>query len=78
MGIERDRLTELHEDLRSTAEDLAADAARVRQIETEKAGLHPTDPKVAKLAEESEELTAQMADKAKIQSALIEEAQSPS
>jgi hypothetical protein len=75
MGTESSRMTELQDDLRATAEDMAADAERVREIETEKSDLPVDHPRTARLSVESEALTAQMAEKAKAQMALVEKAQ---
>ncbi len=75
MGTESDRLAKIEEDLKATADDLAADAARIREIETRKTELPASAPETAALAEEGETLIEQMADKAKVQSALVEQAQ---
>jgi hypothetical protein len=75
MDTESDRLTDLHDDLKATADDLAADAERVQQIEGEKSDLPIDHPKTAKLAEETDALIEGMTEKAKVQNALIEEAQ---
>ena len=68
------RLTDIAADIKATGDDIAADAERVRQIETEKVSLRADDPRVVGLARESEALTAQMAVKAKVETALVEEA----
>jgi hypothetical protein len=73
MDREPDDMSELRDDLRATAEDLAADADRVGQIEREKKQLPPGHPKGIKLARESERVTAEMAEKAKIETALMEQ-----
>jgi polyhydroxyalkanoate synthesis regulator phasin len=75
MDTKPDRLTDINDDLKATADDLAADAARVAEIERQKAALEADHPMTAKLAEETEVLIDEMAEKAKIQSALIEKAQ---
>lgn len=64
---------EAADDLRATADDLAADARRVAAIEETKARLDPADPKLVPLARESERLTAKMATKAAVETALAEE-----
>jgi uncharacterized protein YhaN len=68
-------LTELESDLKATSEDIAADAARVKAIEEEKARLSLGDPRLAPLAAESEALTERMNRKAKVESALVEESE---
>jgi hypothetical protein len=72
MDPEPDDMTKLRDDLRATAEDLAADADRVGAIEREKKTLPPGDPKAIELARESERMTAEMAEKAKVETALAE------
>jgi hypothetical protein len=73
MDREPDDMSELRDDLRATAEDLAADADRVGEIERKKKTLPPGDPKGIELARESEQVTAEMAEKAKIETALMEQ-----
>jgi hypothetical protein len=72
MDRKSDDMSELRDDLRATAEDLAADADRVGAIEREKKDLPPGDPKTIELARESEKVTAEMAEKAKVETALAE------
>lgn len=74
MDRERERMSELEEDLKATARDIAADAEQVQAIETEKSDLSAEDPRAAELAEESESLIERMAHKARIETALIDEA----
>ena len=61
-------------DLKATSDDLAADARRVEAIEELKGKLDPTDPRMAGLAAESEAITGEMAQKARMESALRREA----
>ena len=75
MDTESGPLTEMEHDIKATGEDIAADAARVHQIEKEKTALHADDPRLANLSRVSEELTARMADKAKVETALVAEVQ---
>ena len=75
MGRQPDRLMELQEDLRATADDIAADAERVHEIEIEKTELPADHPRTAALAEETESLIEEMARKARIQTSLIDAAQ---
>ena len=72
MGSER--VTEIGDDIKATADDIAADARCVHAIETEKSRLTPDDPRLIELANESEALTAEMAVKAKTETALVESA----
>jgi hypothetical protein len=69
-----ERVTEIGDDIKATADDIATDARRVHAIETEKSGLTPRDPRLIELAHESEALTAEMAVKAKTETALVETA----
>ena len=61
-------------DLKATGEDLAADARHVAAIEDLKVELDPGDPRVVALSVESERITAGMASKAKMETALSREA----
>jgi hypothetical protein len=65
---------ELEADIKATAEDIAADAERIRSIEAEKARLDPSDPRIIELANESEALAAKVAVKAQVETALVTEA----
>ena len=65
-------MTDSIEDLRATADDLAADATRLRDIERRKAAMSPDDPDLAALAAEAERLTEAMASKASVQRELAE------
>jgi hypothetical protein len=76
MDTERDELSELQSDVSATADSVAADAARLATIEAAKAALPLDDPELAVLADEAERLTLNMARKAKVEAALIHEAQS--
>jgi hypothetical protein len=53
VGTERERLSDAESDFQATSEDVAADAARLRSIEEEKARLDPDDPRRAELSEEA-------------------------
>lgn len=75
MDTKRDELSALASDIRVTAEDVAADAARVAVIEKAKAALPVTDPRLPVLAKEAEVLTAKMARAARVETALVSEAQ---
>ena len=65
-------------DLKATSDDLAADARRVAAIEELKSDLDPHDPRMPQLAAESESITADMATKAEMETALVHEARKES
>ena len=67
-------VSDLDDDVRATAESIAADAERLKQIERAKALLSADDPRVAELAREAELLLDEMASKATEQSLLVDEA----
>jgi hypothetical protein len=48
------------EDLHATSEDIAADAARLKAIEQEKAHLDADDPRTLALSEESENIARRL------------------
>jgi hypothetical protein len=75
MDTERNELSDLASDIKVTAADVAADAARVAEIEKTKAGLPANDPRLPELAKESEELAARMALTTKVETALVGKAQ---
>lgn len=56
-------MSELEGDLRATAEDIAADATKLKEIEEKKADLDPTDPLLGQLSAEGERLARQMVPK---------------
>ena len=74
MYAEREPLTEIESDLKATSDDIAADAERIREIELEKTGLAPGDPRLVELARESEAIAGRMLDKTKAETALVDEA----
>jgi hypothetical protein len=63
-------------DLKATTEALAADARRVEAIEELKSDLPASDPRMADLSAEAQQLTAEMATKGQMESALSREAAS--
>jgi hypothetical protein len=75
MDTERDKLTDLESDIKTTGEDLVADALSVVEIEQAKVDLAPDDPRRPVLAKDAEERAASMAEKTKIETELVEEAQ---
>ena len=56
-------MSDLEGDFRATSEDIAADAARLKEIEEEKARLDPTDPRVQALSEEGETIARRLVPK---------------
>ena len=67
-------MTDFEGDLRATAEDIAADAARLQEIEEEKSQLEPSDPRVAELSAESERLAKLLVPKTIAERELSDEA----
>jgi hypothetical protein len=66
-------MNELHDDFRASADDLAADAGRLKSIEEEKATLDAADPRLVKLSEDAEQLVDKMVDKASVQTSRAKE-----
>jgi hypothetical protein len=56
-------MSDLDHDLRATTEDIAADAARLKQIEEEKGRLRPDDPRVLALSQEGEAIARRLVPK---------------
>ena len=54
---------DLESDIQATAQDIAADAANLRAIETEKAEIDPADPRALDLAAQAERLAQGIASK---------------
>ena len=67
-------MSELESDLRATAEDIAADATRLAEIEDEKAGLEADDPRLVELSAEGEALARRLVPKTAAESELAAEA----
>ncbi len=61
------------DDFRATSESLADDAARVRNIEERSAGLQDDDPTLGDLAQQSDDLSRDMAAKSARQAELLRE-----
>jgi hypothetical protein len=68
------RLSELDEDLRSTAEDIFADAGELKAVERVKAGLPAGDPRLLSLAKKAEALGEKIAEKTATERKLADEA----
>ena len=69
-------MPDLENDLRATAEDIAADAARLARIEQEKSGLDGDDPRMAELSAKSEELARRIVPKAAAEREIADQLQS--
>ena len=61
------------QDLRATEDSIRRDADHVKTLEEEKAALDPTDPRVVRLSEQVERITARLQDKAAAERELSEE-----
>ena len=61
------------DDLKATAEDIAADAGRLEAIESHKAELDADDPRMVELSAESEELARRIVPKTVAQRELVHE-----
>jgi hypothetical protein len=61
------------DDLKATAEDIAADAGRLEAIETQKAELDADDPRMVELAAESEQLARRIVPKTVAERELADE-----
>ena len=75
--MDSERRRDAATDLKATADDLVHDARRVEALDGLKAELDPDDPMMKPLADESEQLTDEMAHKAKVESELRRRAASP-
>lgn len=65
---------DLESDIQATAEDIAADADTLRDIEAEKADLNPADPRALELAARAVELARGIATKTIVEHELVAEA----
>jgi hypothetical protein len=70
-------MSELDNDLRATAEDIATDAARLSRIEGEKAGLEADDPRMVELSAEGEQLARRILPKSVAERELADLAAEP-
>ncbi len=73
MDSERD-MSEVAQDLRATSEDIAADAAALKELEERKAKLEPADRRVLAISEAAEDLAERIAAKASAETALAKDA----
>jgi hypothetical protein len=62
-------------DLRATAEDIAADSARLTTIEVDKTGLDADDPRLTDLSAESEQIARRLVPKAVAERQLVDQLQ---
>jgi hypothetical protein len=65
------------DDIRATAEDLAADAQRIEEIELAKGHLDVDDPRMMELSAESERIARRMVPKTVAERELVDEAAAP-
>lgn len=65
---------DLENDIQATAEDIAADADVLQEIEAEKAGIDPADPRALELAARAVELARGIATKTSVEHELVAEA----
>ena len=66
-------MSELENDMRATAESIAADAARLSGIEAEKAALEADDPRLVELSVESDKLARRIVPKTAAERELAEQ-----
>lgn len=66
-------MSETENDLRSTAEDIAAEAARLASIEVEKTRLDARDPRIADLSSESERIVRHLVPKTIAERELVDD-----
>lgn len=67
-------MSDLEGDFRATTEDIAADAARLKEIEEEKSGLDPADPQAQALSKESEGIARRLVPKTVAEREIADEA----
>lgn len=65
------------DDIRATADDLAADAHRLEEIEFAKGHLDVDDPRMVELSAESERIARRMVPKTVAERELVDEAAAP-
>ena len=73
MDPERD-LSEVAQDLRATAEDIAADAVKLKELEERKAELEPGDDRLVTLSEAAEDLAERIVAKTTAETLLAKDA----
>src|SRR5436189_17910 len=73
----RTAMSDQEQDLRATEEDIAADSTRLADIEREKAGLEPDDPRLTQLSAEGERLARRIVPKTVAERDIADEVASP-
>jgi ERCC4-type nuclease len=68
-------LSETQDDLRTTAQSIAADAEQLKQVEEAKTELAADDPRLSVLTAKAERIIDEISSKGELQSALAEELQ---
>jgi hypothetical protein len=66
-------VSDAENDLRATAEDIAADSARLTRIEVEKARLDGDDPRLTDLSAESEKIARRLVPKTVAERELVDQ-----
>ena len=66
-------MSDLHDDIRATGEDIAAEAARLTEIEGEKSSLGVDDPRQAELSAEGEAIARRLVPKTAAERALADD-----
>ena len=67
-------MSELQDDIRSTAESIASDAEKLKRLEESKAAMSIDDPELPELAEQIDRLIEEINAKGTMQSILVDEA----
>ena len=67
-------MPEVKDDFQATVDDIAQDARELEQIESEKAGLDPADPRVRPLSARAEEVAERLHHKTLMEQDLAETA----
>ena len=70
-------MSEMINDLRATAQDIAIDAARLTKIELEKTRLEPDDPRMVELSAEGEGIARRLVPKTAAERDLVDQLQDP-
>ena len=68
-------MSETEDDLRTTAQSIAADAEQLKQVEEAKTDLAGDDPKLGDLTTKAERIIDEISAKGALQSALVDELQ---
>jgi hypothetical protein len=71
MSVGRLIVSDTEDDLRATAEDIAADSARLTRIEIEKTNLDADDPRLPDLSAEGERIARRIVPKTAAESDLV-------